>query len=79
MSKDLIQNYDKLNKFYAVFMVIFFISLISGIFLVTYTDGFLGPLAIGLASLSIITLFFLGIKRRKIRSMAREGIDSKAA
>lgn len=72
MSKELLENYERLNKIYAILMVIFFLSLIVGIFLVTYSSDIVGNISIGVSSISIISLFFLGIKRRKIRTLARQ-------
>ncbi len=72
MSKELLENYERLNKIYAILMIIFFLSLIVGIFLVTYSSDLVGNIAIGVSSISIISLFFLGIKRRKIRTQARQ-------
>ena len=68
MSKDSMKDYSELNLLYGLLMILFFSTLVMGCLSVAYGDLLIGKVLITFAAIDIGLLFYVGHKRRHVRS-----------
>ena len=68
MSKESLNEYKEWNFLYGLMMVLFFSTMVMGVLSLAYGDLLIGQVLLTFACVDIALIFYVGHKRRHVRS-----------